>query len=419
MTQLKVAGLETTREILLDLLDQEISHAYSEEQRGGWTLWAVGGALSAAALLLLTTWEAGAFSVRTTAKWVLVIGLPVDLAVNYLWTWTDASRDTRRTYRYLREREHQQIALAWRALHFLTLLSIAVWVSEDVFRPAAWFVIGWYALLSITGIVITPFLAAELPYLQKPWIFEKGAVVFGSLLCVVMAGSMYAYVQTLPSLQPGTRTAELKVALLLITASYLFFRLLLGLRQPWQVRRLVTIRRELALGQMDLPTAARTAQMTLLGGGAQLALEEHLRKTAALHAEAKECSVRAQSLVEEFTREWSALQQEWSQLTPAERQKRYDRADGSLDTIQEATKDLRKWITRVQRRQSDFSKLYGRLQRESPASFAEGQETVGALYHSLQPEVDHVATVAESTESTLNILREQWRNQRRRKNPAK
>lgn len=402
----------TTREILLELLDQEIAYAQSEEQRGGWTLWAIGGALAAAALVLLSTWEAGAFSLQTTAKWVLVIALPVDLAVNYLWTWSGSGVETRRTYRYLHEREHQQVALGWRALHFIALTMIAVWVSHGVWKPAVLFVVGWYALLAIVGVIIIPFTSAELPYLQKPSVSQRGAIIFGVLLSVMMVGSIYAYFQSLPVLQPGSRTTELKVALLLVTSSYLWFRLLIGLRQPWQVRRLVTTRRELALGKTDLATAVRTAEVALIGGGAQLALEEHLRKTLALQTEARACAVRAQSLITEHARAWEAWKEEWAGLAHQEREKRRDQASDALDSIREAVNDLRKWIIRVQQRQADFDKHYGRMQRESPASFAEGYEAVGILYQQTQQQSESIVKVGEWAETQAKLMREQWKTKK-------
>jgi hypothetical protein len=408
MTQAQHLNPATTQETLLNLLDQEIAYAQSEEQRSGWTLWAVGGALAAAALLLLTTWEAGPFSLHTTAKWTLVIALPVDLAINLLWTWSGSSVATRRTYRYLHEIEHQQVALSWRAFHYLVLLSIALWLSHDVSKLAVYFVVGWYALLATFGILLIPLASAELPYLQKPVLSRWGGRVFGALLYVLMGGSMYAYVSSLPPLLPGTRTTELKVALLLVSSSYLVFRLLLGLRQPWQVRRLVATRRELALGQLDLPTAIRTARVALIGGGAQLALEEHLRNTLALASEARECAVQVQSLIVDYTHAWAGLEADSSHLTPPQRNKRLDQCDGSLDAIQEATKELRKWVTRVRKRQSDFSTYYGRMQRESPASFAEGQEEVGVSYQQVQQQSAWIGEMADWAEAQTKIMRQQW-----------
>jgi hypothetical protein len=408
MAQAQELDPAITREVLLNLLDQEIAYAQSEEQRSGWTLWALGGALAAAALLLLTTWEAGPFSLQTTAKWVLVIALPADLAINLLWTWSGSPVATRRTYRYLHEIEHQQVALSWRAFHFLGVLSIALWLSHDVLKLAVYFVVGWYALLAIFGIVLIPLASAELPYLQKPVLSKWGGRVFGALLSVLMAGSMYAYVITLPPLLPGTRTTELKVALLLVSSSYLIFRLLMGIRQPWQVRRLVTTRRELALGQMDLLAAVRTTRAALIGGGPQLALEEHLTKTLALASEARECAARAQSLIVEYVSGWANLEEQWGTLRSQDRKKRLDLADNSLDAIEEATKELRKWITRVQGRQVDFNRHYGQMQRESPASFAEGREAVAVLYQEVQQQSGWITGMGDWAESQTKLMREQW-----------
>lgn len=395
-----------TRENLLDLLDREIGYAQSQEQRAGWTLWAISGALAAIFLLLLTTWEAGQFSFRTTAKWILVVALPVDLAINLLWGWSASATDARPGYRYFHEFEHQQIGYGWRELHFILVLWIAISISHDIWTPATVFVIVWYGLLALIGLALIPLSSAELPFLQKPLVSKRGTLIFLFVLFILIGCSVCAYLRSISPLRPGARATELKIAVLLVASSCLVFRLLLGIRQPWQLRRLVATRRELALGEIELEAAIRTARVLLIGGGAQLALEAHLRKTKTLLLEARECAERTRSLIIEYQPWWEALQQKWSGLSPKQRRNALEGSDDSLDTIEEATKVLRKWIARVQKRESDLNRYYAQMQRESPASFAEGQEAVGVLHQQVQHQSGWISGVGDWADEQSKLLRE-------------
>ncbi|MCA1622654.1 MAG: hypothetical protein LC768_01055 [Acidobacteria bacterium] len=72
-------GNSPTKEDILKTLDFEINQISSEQQRNGWTKWALYGVLAASLWLLLEQWEKGNFDFWVVLLLVLVFSIDIDI----------------------------------------------------------------------------------------------------------------------------------------------------------------------------------------------------------------------------------------------------------------------------------------------------------------------------------------------------
>jgi hypothetical protein len=399
--------LGTNRELLVELLNQEIAFAQSEEQRSGWTLWALAGAGAALVFFALDAVESEQLSLLVAAKWVVVIAIPVDLIVNSLWTWSVHSGEPRRVYRFLLEFEHQQVAFGWRIAHSLGILVIALGVREGVWIPAVVVTVLWYGLLILVAMIVIPAAGAELPYLVKPLLSKRNTLLGLAVGSLLVLGSAVSYAVTLPPIQAGSSTAELRLALVSVTVSYLCFRLLLGIRHPWQLRRLVSIRRDLALGRLTLGQAAGATEVALLSAGPQQVLHEHLRTTTLFADEAREYGASALQRIADLAEDWGEVQTRWADLSKIEARAEIERLEDLLDEIGDTRSELNKWTRRVSWRLNAVSQHFDRMRRESPTAFAGGFASLTEQYRITEATRDQLAKTSAWVNDQAQGIRDQ------------
>lgn len=405
--------LGTDRELLVELLNQEIAFAQSEEQRSGWTLWALAGAVAGLIFFALDTLESEQLSLLVTAKWIVVIAIPVDLIVNSLWTWSVHSGEPRRAYRFLLEFEHQQVAFGWRIAHSVGILAIAVGVREGVWIPAVVVAVLWYGLLIMVAMIVIPAAGAELPYLVKPPLSKRNTLLGLAVGSFLVLGSAVSYAVTLPPIHAEGSTTELRLALVSVTVSCLFFRLLLGIRHPWQLRRLVSIRRDVALGRLTLGQAAGATEVALLSAGPQQVLHEHLRTTTLFVDEAREYAASALQRIADVAEDWGEVQTRWADLSHIEARAEIERLEDLLDEIGDTRAELNKWMHRVLSRLNAVSEHFDQMRRESPMAFAGGSESLAEQYRVTEAKLDELKTTSAWVNEQAQGIRDQLASMQR------
>jgi uncharacterized protein YcfL len=286
-------------EALLRLLDSEIEHARAEEQRGGWNNWALGGALAAIVGFACSLWQSNALSHEVTILWVLALATILDPLATRIWSWAhhEHPRLSGMRYQFFSDLETRRLAYAWwaaRAL-FLALAAVTVWDGGVSKAALVWSVVNYI------GIAAGMMLLVWISYLDWPF---ATSIPTGRYLrwisvafwCIILMVTVSYFLQlTFP--RSGAPNHEFIIAVLMLAASYLLFRLLFDIRRPVRIDRLVEIRRDLLLGHIPLIEAIQAAEITLIGMEGRTVLQEHLRRTLALHRIFAEHAVRVDFLL--------------------------------------------------------------------------------------------------------------------------
>jgi hypothetical protein len=409
MTQASPPSTET----ILGLLTSEIDTASGEQSRSGWSLWALGGTLAATCLFILEQVEQGGISAVTFAKWLIVIALPFDT----LWMWLQewSSHETRRrrfAYRSVREARGDQFAYMWRGMTAVGF-GWAAWIaSDEVWLPAVWLAVLWFGFMAVANllIVLATFHDAHYKQLEKS---APAMAVFLAMLCVASA----SYARTLPAFAVES-VGHLRLAAAVLVGSCVLHRLLLGLRRPWIIERLTSIRRELALGRIDAPTAARSAESVLLGMEAHTALAEDLSRTLELHEDIQDDVARLQIKLRDVESKLAEVDQRQAFSDAQEEQ-----IDDALDALRTLHKNLNRWSRRIARSSAELNRGATGIREEAPVSYARGYELFRTGYEDLTTRNADLKRLMDDVDGRATVARNRWKEMkaastgRKRKRP--
>jgi len=267
---------------VLALLDNEIQYVRSESERPGWTGWALLGAIGAIAWLLLDTIEQGAFHWANVGVLVLLGSFSVgavstlSIALRSSAQPSGRAQATRFTLSH-RTPSPVRVVLLLRVAYSVVIIVITSLVRTRI--PLFLALVIWAAhgvlALGLCLLFVITYRPVALPMaLSTSVLLRRGSLVDVAVYGVLATGCAISLVNSSTAISPDDiRIAGLSLVL------YHLLRILAGMGSSVPVLgALVTIRRQLALGQMDIETAIRQTDIALSGLQVSDILQEDLRE---------------------------------------------------------------------------------------------------------------------------------------------
>jgi hypothetical protein len=264
---------------LKELLDSEIEHVRSEYERPGWTRWALLGGIASIVWLITNRIEQGTFNPTNVSILFLAFSLALYVLL-YLSTLCESAQPDPSTEGRFRL-TNRWFALSRASLllflaHIISVIVIAHSVQDQVrwpFTATVYVVYGLLALMLIAFFVLTYF-----PY-PLP-LSQANPTAFIVINLVLIVGSLIpsaAYLYHAARSPTAATTDDYRIAALIVVGYYLL-RILAGLRDQTPIlSSLVTTRRELLLGKMDVTTATQQIDVALAGLQVSDVLHEDVR----------------------------------------------------------------------------------------------------------------------------------------------
>lgn len=275
-----------TRDVVLAQLDAEITAYRADEQAGGWTPWAVGGALLAVAVLLMGAWERGGADPIRVAFWCLACSLVADALLAWLVPTArpvvGSLHDARGIIRawpgsFYRPRRPVYAAAFARFL-MLAVTCFATGTALDRIEPGLVFIAPAVTYLMRATQLALWFKEAGSDVLIPDWTGRReGLAFFGGLqhrgyvpallFTAQAAAAIWAYVHGAGGLpRPGAPLGpDVRVGVLVAAGALLVLWLIDLTHRPPVAPRLLEVRRHLALGHVDPTTAARELERVVAG----------------------------------------------------------------------------------------------------------------------------------------------------------
>jgi 5S rRNA maturation endonuclease (ribonuclease M5) len=273
-------------EKLLEVLDFEINRITAEQQRPGWTLWAIYGGLASSFWLLFDQWEKGTINVTGFLQLFIFFSMVLDNlnifrlinnAPDYSW------KNARLRFRFGHEL-HNRGEIFFRIVRAIFIGALAIKVSQDVSRLKVFlvvlnyfaessFLIWLFVLTFISSAIKTEGGRVEdnkIPQLIGA-LAETG--VYGVMLWAA-SGFLFAVLSRYPT---GTSVTDFRVSGLLILIVFLIRMLLQESRRPPLLLSLIEIRRDVVFGRLDINNAVRQMDIALAGMPASEVFQKQVR----------------------------------------------------------------------------------------------------------------------------------------------
>ncbi len=273
-----------SREIVLDSIDFEINRIQSEQNRPGWTRWAILGSLATLVWLFLNELESKTITWLHVSLIFFVFSLLLD---NILFFTALISPKSSNNQKLRFDFSHRHFGNN-RMLMLLILFRIAImlyiaWLfSGDVlkYQAVAAYVLYLIFFLIFLTIFVVSFL--KLPIL----ISGKGTVPKSSYFMLLTALGvglipLYAYGHAALEVSSISNYSNYKIAGLLLVASYVLMMLFglfggAGSSSPI-LSSLIEIRRDVALRRMDIESSIRQLDIAIAGMQVDEVLQEYVR----------------------------------------------------------------------------------------------------------------------------------------------
>jgi hypothetical protein len=267
-------------ERLTELLDSEIVHIRSEYERPGWTRWALLGGIASTIWLIMDRVELSSFNVTNVSILFLAFSLLFYLFIS-LSTLLDSPRAGSRTG------DRFRLTNRWFALSrsgillFLAHIVVVIVTAYSVQAYVLWpFTVTIYVVYGLLALVLL--LLFTLTYFPYPFSVRPGSPITSTMFnLVLIVGSLapaVAYLHSVINSPNAANIDDFRIAALFIVLYYLS-RTLVGLRGKTPIlSSLVTTRRELLLGRIDIDIATQQIDIALAGLRVSDILHEDVRE---------------------------------------------------------------------------------------------------------------------------------------------
>jgi hypothetical protein len=277
------ASLSSGTDNVLGVLDFEINRITADKRRPGWTIWALYGATATILWLLVDQWEHG------SVHWISVL--------QFFFAFYFAFESLAPLRIFLRERQPSRGLFRFRPtsqtssrgklvtslLKSLSLLIIAILAMRGVRWPQAIIAIFFETLALASQIWL---LVRNLQN-DPEWIGDSFLtnvrlailinLIVQALLAVIILWVASGYFLSAFSRLPiGTSVSDLRISGLLIALVFLLEKLITESEPPPLLSDLLSVRRDLAFGRIDLKTAIRQADIILDGMEAANLFQEEI-----------------------------------------------------------------------------------------------------------------------------------------------
>lgn len=255
------------RRTLLELVDWEIDAKRAESERPGWTKWAIFGSLATVAWVFLSSLGAQGVAWRTVAVHAAGLWMLADLLQWGLRLIGHRSPMNQTLVLRSTVLAHSRTQLILECLRTALLLLIVVTTMPFTWKPSMATAEVFYASESVLLLASTAvsFVRLPLPIPRETgrlsWLRLTPLVPVGLLAVTAVGGPM----PVLSSALAGTNLPELRLACLMVAAYYL---VLLAARDAAHyplLNELLSLRRNLALGRIDLDSGRKQLDLTISG----------------------------------------------------------------------------------------------------------------------------------------------------------
>ncbi len=271
-----------TKEDILKTLDFEINQISSEQQRNGWTKWALYGVLAASLWLLLEQWEKGNFNVWVVLLLVLVFSVGLDI-IGYsrlLLPHRPSRYERVLRFKFPTEIENGAAFFLNAIRHIVVFVIALLFVNEVSWSQATVIIVfyGLYSLFALIAVAVFYYPEFEVIHNSKSNASVKSYYSFWTLIVIALVWGLIGYLNATLSYYPeGISLANFRIAGLLVVIAYTFYLLVDLSKNVPLLSVLSEIRRELSFGRIDLETAIKQAEIGIAGISVDERLQEDIR----------------------------------------------------------------------------------------------------------------------------------------------
>lgn len=267
--------ISPTKEDLLKTLDFEINQISSEQQRNGWTKWALYGVLAGSLWLLAEQWEKGDFNFTVVLILIVVFSIGLDILRQSKRLLPHQPGKYKRALRFkpITELGVNSPAFFLYAIRHVLVFGIAAIFAGKVFWISAIIVLWYYGgytltslLVFILGYFVWYFPSTETIYKRTSKLSLKRYYRYWGLTLIGLIWGFIGYLNAALAYSPeGIKVVNFRIAGLLVVIGYAFYLLLeLSVKIPL-LSNLVEIRRDLSFGRIEIQAATRQAEIIIAG----------------------------------------------------------------------------------------------------------------------------------------------------------
>lgn len=392
-----------TVESILGVLDFEINRITVEQQRPGWTLWAIYGGLVSSGWLLLDQWEKGSVNVINVLHLFLIFSLITDII-------TDSQillpNDTKRLKKTPRVKQYTEITRPLDAFLFMArsglLLLIAILLRNKINLIQTGITLFYYGVLTVLGVLgfVISLFNISILFPPQPWEI-KARMVSNIISVIVLAALVWAvsgYIELALAHPILISVSDFRVAGLLYVISFLIPMLAEHSKDNPLLTSLIEIRRDLAFGHVDLQTAVQQSDIAIAGLKAEEALRvgfsDLLQFMEELDQEVRKLAGNIEQIKAELPKSGESVTQEHE-----------DKAKQAAKTIGEQMRKLAdkgfqmsRKIKKIRRRAALFGDV-------SPESKKAGKEVIAKIEEARDKLLLRTVEMAQSAFSIIGQVR--------------
>lgn len=259
-----------TKEDILATLDFEINRISSEQQRNGWTKWALYGVLAGSLWLSLEHWEKGNFDVSVILLLILIFSTVIETIrqAKRLLPFRPSRYKKVPRFKFPTEINSSGGFFLYAIRHFVILI-IAVFFANKVPWHQAGLIILYYGKFSFLSLFVFAFFyypKFEFIYNSESKISFKRYYSYWGLAIIGLIWGTIGYINAALTFQPnGISIANFRIAGLLVVITYTFYLLADISKEIPMLSVLTEIRRELSLGIIDIEAATKQVNTAIIG----------------------------------------------------------------------------------------------------------------------------------------------------------
>lgn len=270
-----------TKEDILKTLDFEINQISSEQQRNGWTKWALYGVLASSLWLLLEQWEKGNFNFWVILLLVLVFSIGIDIISHSRLLLPHRITKYERVLRFKSptEIENGVAFFLYVIRHIIVFVIALLFVNKVSWSQAAVIIVfyGLFSLFALIAVAVFYYPEFEVIHNSKSNASLKSYYSFWTLTIIALVWGLIGYLNAALSYYPeGISLANFRIAGLLVAIAYTFYLLVDLSKNAPLLSVLTEIRRELSFGRIDLQTAIKQAEIGIAGISVDERLQEDI-----------------------------------------------------------------------------------------------------------------------------------------------
>ena len=270
----------------IEHLDKEIHNLRDEIQRPGWTNYAILGSIAALAWILINCFETGGYSLRNVAFLILGFSLLWDLLTMLIPATKLPRLDLKLKRRFININflSSNRLSLFLIFCQYCFFLFVSLKLSQDLGTFTTIFTSVFLSIILLFILLMALFIFLKFPIPMSPS-KKKLNIVLNTIIILSFLVIIFRYLGFSLMSPSTTVITDIRLALPIVAIFYLLIILIRIPKGKLILDSLVMIRRELALGEINLDTARIHADVALTGLRTSDILEEYLTTLLSLYRE--------------------------------------------------------------------------------------------------------------------------------------